>query len=101
MSGVSLSARARRDLLDIWLHIAADSVPAAERVYDRLEARLAILNTFPEAGEARPDIAPEARALTETPYIMLYRLRPQGLQIVRVMHGARDLDSTVFDEGVE
>jgi toxin ParE1/3/4 len=92
---------ARRDLLDIWIGIAKDNPAAADRVYDRLEARVRILERFPEVGMARPDIAGDARVLVEPPYLILYRLVPDGTQIVRVLHGARNIDSALFSEGVE
>lgn len=70
--------RARADLLDIWLGIAADDPGAADRVYDRLEARVRILESFAEAGRTRHDIDPAARMLVEYPYVILYRLVPDG-----------------------
>jgi plasmid stabilization system protein ParE len=39
--------------------------------------------------------------LVERPFLILYRLTPNGSQIVRVLHGARRVDSTLFGEGVE
>jgi toxin ParE1/3/4 len=93
---VHYTARARRDLLDIWVAIALDNPAAADRVYDRLAARVEILERFPNAGSARPDIGDAARALVELPYLILYRLVPEGAQIVRVLHGARDIDSMQF-----
>jgi toxin ParE1/3/4 len=95
------TTRARRDLLDIWLGIAAENPAAADRVYDRLEARVLILERFPEAGPARPDIADEARVLVEPPYLILYRVAPSGPQIVRVLHGARYIGAAPFREGSE
>src|SRR3546814_3988800 len=44
------TVRAREDLLDIWLHIAQDDPAAADRVFDRIEARIEVLKQFPEAG---------------------------------------------------
>jgi toxin ParE1/3/4 len=52
-------------------------------------------------GPARPDIAGDARILVERPYLILYRLVPEGVQIVRVLHGARDIDGALFSEGIE
>lgn len=78
-----------------------DNLAAADRVYDRLEARVKILERFPEAGVARPDIAKDARVLVESPYLILYRLVPGGTQIVRVLHGAREIDDSSFNEGIE
>jgi toxin ParE1/3/4 len=95
------SALARADLIQIWVDIALDNQAAADRVYERLEARVKILERFPEAGMARPDIAKEARVLVESPYLILYRLVSGGVQIVRVLHGARDIDDSLFSEGIE
>ncbi len=96
-----LSGRARADLLDIWVAVATDDPAAADRLYDRLEGRVRILERFAEAGAARPDIAPKARMLVERPYVILYRILPEGVQIVRVLHGARDLRAALFIEGLE
>jgi toxin ParE1/3/4 len=95
------TVRARRDLLDIWFSIATDNPAAADRVYDRLEARVRILERFPEVGPARPDIAADARVLVEPPYLILYRITPAGPQIVRVLHGARRIDAALFGEGMQ
>jgi toxin ParE1/3/4 len=95
------SRRARRDLIDLWCEIAANDPMAADRVYDRLEARLKILEQFAEAGRARPDIAPEARLLAEPPYAILYRIIPEGVQIVRIVHGARHISDALFRAGLE
>ena len=101
MSQVRQSALARADLIQIWVDIALDNQAAADRVYDRLEARVKILERFPEAGMARPDIAKDARILVDSPYLILYRLVSEGVQIVRVLHGARDIDDSLFSEGIE
>jgi hypothetical protein len=46
-------------------------------------------------------MGPEACALVELPYLILYRIIPAGVQIVRVLHGARYIDSTLFTRGIE
>ncbi len=101
MAQVRHTGLARRDLLDIWLSIARDNPGAADRVYDRLEARVHILERYPQVGPARPDIASDARMLVERPYLILYRVIPEGVQIVRVLHGARDIDGALFNMGIE
>ncbi len=101
MAEVRHTGLARRDLLDIWLGIARDNPGAADRVYDRLEARIQMLQRYPQIGPARPDIANDARMLVERPYLILYRLIPEGVQVVRVLHGARDIDGTLFSKGIE
>jgi toxin ParE1/3/4 len=95
------TARARRDLIEIWLEVATLNPAAARKLYNRLEARVEILKRFPEAGRLSPDIAASARVLVERPYLILYRIIAGGVQIVRVLHGARNIDSKLFTEGIE
>jgi toxin ParE1/3/4 len=95
------TVRARRDLIDIWLEVSEVNPAAGDELYTRLEARVEILRRFPESGPARPDIAPEARALVALPYLILYRIISSGVQIARVLHGARYIDSTLFTQGIE
>ena len=74
---------------------------AAEALYDRLESRVQLLVRFPEAGARRPKIDRAARVLVEQPYLILYRVTAQGVQIVRVVHGARRLGRALFAAGIE
>ncbi len=45
----------------------------------------------PLMGPARPDIAPEFRYHPVGNYLLLYRIVSGGIEVVRVVHGARDL----------
>jgi toxin ParE1/3/4 len=101
LAKIRVSVRAKEDLLDIWSHIAVDDIRLADRVYDRLGERVEILSCFPKAGPVRGDISAEARSLSEPPYLILYREIPEGVQIVRVLHGARRIDLAMFLAGVE
>jgi toxin ParE1/3/4 len=73
---------------------------AADRVYERIEARLEILRTFPEAGVVRPNVAADARLLIEPPYLIFYRIWPEIIQITRVMHSARNIDAKLLGEEI-
>jgi toxin ParE1/3/4 len=87
---------AEQDLLAIWQHISEHHPDSADRLLDRLRARTQILKTFPEAGAARPDVDKTARMIVEHPYVILYRIMPGLVQIVRILHGARDISSKSF-----
>ncbi len=93
------TARARADLIEIWTHVAQQDPGAADRLLDRIAARLEILKDFPNAGTALPALAPGARMLVEAPYLILYRSDEQGVLLVRVLHGRRDIDAALFAEG--
>ncbi|MER8485884.1 type II toxin-antitoxin system RelE/ParE family toxin [Mesorhizobium sp. M1322] len=97
MAGMPIirSPAAENDLIDIWLAIAEDSPRGADRFLNAIAERILQLAAFPESGPRRPDIARGARALTIGNYLVLYRLAEQRIEIVRVVHGARDV-STLF-----
>ena len=101
MTEIRHSSRARRDLIEIWLHIGNVNQAAADRVLRRLEARIEILRHFPEAGPLRAALGPEARILVEPPYLIFYRVVGEGVQIVRVVRSARRISPTMFLEGLE
>lgn len=56
-------------------------------------ARCWDLADHPRLGPARPEIASEARVLTVGDHLVIYRVDGDDVQIVRVVHGARRLDS--------
>jgi toxin ParE1/3/4 len=92
VSKVRYTRRAREDLFDIWLYIAPrNSEAAADMVYDRIEERCRFLRDHPQLGPARPEIAEDARALVIERWLALYRLVEDGVQVVRIVDGARDL----------
>lgn len=68
---------------------------AADKLIDAIEERYQLLAEYPEAGPARPDIAPDARALTIGRYLVLYRIMTAGVEIARIVHGARLLDQVL------
>ena len=96
MTRYSKRPRAETDLLEIWLFIARHNPPAADRLLDRIEAHCRRLARHPGLGRARPDIAPDARAWVVGRYLILYRASGDGIEVVRVVHGARRTDQIDF-----
>jgi toxin ParE1/3/4 len=94
---VRRTVRADDDLDSIWLHVAEDSVRAAERLIRAIEAAEDRLGQFPEIGQARPDLALDLRHWPVGSYLILYRVDPEAVLIVRVIHGARDLPAVLDD----
>jgi toxin ParE1/3/4 len=85
------SPAAEDDLIDIWCTIALDNPRAADRLLDTIADRVMQLTDFPQSGPRRPDIAADARALTVGNYLVLYRLTQASVEILRVVHGVRDV----------
>ena len=91
MAAVFFSRRAREDLIDIWLLIATDDSSAGDRVLDRLEQAATNLTENLRMGPARGDIRADLRYFVSDTYLILYRIADDGVEIVRVVHGRRDL----------
>ena len=95
MSRPTFSPSARRDLHSIFDHIAADNPRAALGFVERIEEACRRLAEFPELGALREDLATALRAFAVGNYAILYRPAKEGVDIVRVIHGARDLPSAL------
>jgi plasmid stabilization system protein ParE len=89
-----LAAEARADLRDISDVIRQDSPAAAKRVRDALRAAMRRLAEMPGMGHVREDLVEVDSALRFWPvysYVIVYRAETNPLEIVRVLHGARDV----------
>ena len=83
-------ASALDDLEAIHRYIAGDNPAAAGEVIGRVLLRVRDLALNPHTG--RPGRVPGTRelVLAGTPYLVAYRVRQQRLEILAVLHGARD-----------
>ncbi len=91
MTRIVRSPRAAEDLIELWTYIAVDDPAAADRMLDLIEEKLGMLAANPALGPARPDIAREVRLFPVRRYVILYRVLPDGIEVVRVVHGMRRL----------
>jgi toxin ParE1/3/4 len=91
MPTVRCTSQAHLDLVEIALHIAKENPAAADRWLDGFDARCKALAQMPELGRKRSDLAPGLRGLPIGNYVIFYRLIPDGIQVLRVLHGARDI----------
>ena len=93
MAGYRLSRPAQRDLDNIWLHIAEDNPSAADDFLDLLYEKFLLLASMPRMGRERRDLAPVLRSFSVHRYVVFYRVGNRIVDAVRVIHGARDVDS--------
>jgi toxin ParE1/3/4 len=90
---VRYTRQAREDLLEIWEWIAADRPATADRVYDAIRKRCASLRHRSQLGRPRPEIGEGARSLVIERLVAFYRIVEDGVQVVRIVDGARDLST--------
>ena len=89
-----LSKTARLDLEEAWLYIAGESGPArAESVLEEIQATFALLLQYPEAGRERAEFWKGLRSLPASSYVVYYEVGTETLNVVRVLHGARDAEA--------
>jgi len=91
MHEVSRSNSVDEDLLQIWLHIAQDDAAAADRQLDRIEERCRLHATQPETGTLRPDLGENVRCFSVDQYVVFYRPHAEGIVLLMVLHGSRDV----------
>ncbi len=81
------------DLDSIWSFIAADSVSAANKQIDRIGEIFEMLVENPLAGRVRLDLGANLRSFPIGNYVIFYVPIPDGVEVVRVMHGRQDIDA--------
>lgn len=93
MSRVLRRPQAESDILEIWDYIAEDSMDEADRWVDRLDEKLSLWATQPTLGRVREELAPRVRSLAFGRYVVFFESLPDGIDVLRVLHGSRDLDA--------
>lgn len=88
--------RAILDLFEIWSYIAEDSVTNADRFAARIDKTFRLLARRPEIGRARPELYQDLRSFVVGKYVVFYMRVRNGIDVIRVLHGARDIDA-VFE----
>lgn len=96
MKPVIHSKKAREDLLSIWAYIAEDNSKSADKLLDDINEKCLLLGKNPKLGQARPDIARTMRYFPVKNYLILYQEQTGAVEIIRVLHGARDLNEIEF-----
>ena len=81
------------DLAAIRDYIARDSEHYATQFIGRILEAVEKLPNFPERGRKVPEARSEIdiRELLFQNYRIIYRLRPEKIQIITVLHGSRNL----------
>lgn len=84
------SKRAIEDLTAIRRYIAADNPRAAQQLARAIAVGAENLSAHPQIG--RPSHVPNVRELIVPglPYLIAYRVREDTIEIIAILHGARD-----------
>jgi len=93
------SERALADLREIKAWIAADSPCYALRMVERIVQQAELLDTLPRRGHAVPEAQNgDILEVHAVPYRIIYKVCPESVGILTIVHMARDLGSFNSDE---
>jgi toxin ParE1/3/4 len=93
MSRFTLDPAVRDDLDEIWdfIGIHGNNPAAATRQIETLYETFVLLATQPLLGQTREDLGEDLRAFAVRPFVVLYRPKSHGVEVVQVVHSARDI----------
>jgi toxin ParE1/3/4 len=94
---IVLTPRANADLGEIWMFIAADNPAQADDFIDLIDEKFQNLSRQPGLGRRREELVAGLRSFPVGRYVIFYLQVQDCLQIVRILHGARDLDAVFAD----
>ena len=103
-SRILRTPQARLDLVEQYEYLGDGDPELAERFLDKVEETLSRLATYPQSGAIRPSSTPEVSGLRFFPidsfpqHLVFYKPIADGIEVLRVLHGARDLPP-LLDEG--
>ena len=89
---------AELDLLDIWDYIADDSFERADEFLDRIESKLQALARTPGMGKRREELLPGLQSFPVGNYVVFYRASEDGIDVIRVLRGSRDIEEIFRQE---
>ncbi|MFN7870635.1 MAG: type II toxin-antitoxin system RelE/ParE family toxin [Cyanobacteriota bacterium] len=95
MPVIVLQPRAKADISEIWEFIAEDSDDQADAFIDLIDQNFQLLAQKSGLGRRREELAEGLRSIPVGRYVIFYLPIPGGVQIVRVLHGARDIEAAL------
>jgi toxin ParE1/3/4 len=88
-----LSRQAEQDLEDIWLYLGKHNELIADQQIAQILDRFPMLSQFPDMGRQRDDLLTGLRSFPIKPYLIFYTKITDGIEIVRVLHQSRDIET--------
>ncbi len=98
---VVLTPAAAADLEQIGDYIAEDNPLRAVSFVDEIADRITKLATLPQGGQLRPEWGERIRSTSFASYLIVWRSTGNALEILRVVHGARDLQALFRKDPLE
>jgi toxin ParE1/3/4 len=98
MSRIVRRKAAKTDLKEIWKYIARDSPERADAFLRQLGQKMESLAKNPLMGRERSELLPNLRSFPVGRYVIFYRPLSDGIDVVRVLSGAMDIERIFAEE---
>ena len=96
MLPISKTPQAESDLEEIWRYIAHDNPQAANRLIREIDDVFQRLRILPHSGSPRYDFGMNVRIVPVQRYNVVYRAGMDSIEIIRVLHSARDITALFY-----
>lgn len=96
-----ITSTAELDLEEIEAYISSDNPTAADRFLELLSERFDLIAEMPGIGRCRDEYASGVRSIAEGDYVIAYRVKNDIVEILRVLHGARDPEKVIREQPIE
>jgi toxin ParE1/3/4 len=88
----------RSDYEEIWTYVAVHHLAAADRLIDQFDATLRTIALSPQIGRKVDELSLGLRSFPVGNYLIFYRLREDAIELIRLVHGARDITPEYFGD---
>jgi toxin ParE1/3/4 len=89
---VKVAAAAEEDLKEIWAYVAEYNPEAAGKLIKEVTRKFALLRDYPQMGRAQDKLMVNLRSFAVKNYIIFYQPFGGGIEILRILHGTRDIE---------
>lgn len=98
-----LAESAKSDLKEIWTYLAQLNTNAADKILRGLKKKFQLLAENPKLGRIQNDFLLNLRSFPYKDYTIFYLPTEDGVEIYRVLHGARNIEDLfdTFFEGLK
>jgi toxin ParE1/3/4 len=98
MSQFIISPTASQDLEEIIDYLSEQDFDLGEQFLAEFSQKCRNLSCFPKMGRSYAELAPQLRGVLLQKHVIFYRSFENGVEIIRVIGGCRDLTS-FFEQG--
>ncbi|MCU1286686.1 MAG: plasmid stabilization system [Acidobacteriales bacterium] len=98
---VRVARAAENDVKQICSYVSSDNPAAGDALLDELDRQVSALEHFPERCPLIPEnelLGTSYRHLIHGNYRTIFRVDARTVHVLRVIHGARLLDTAMFEE---